>query len=45
MSEQDSLRDWPEVHERYAEHFDVDPKLGREAFAGHPSRQCSPNAH
>jgi len=41
MSEQDSLRDWPEVHERYPEYLDVDPKLGREASL----QQCSPNAH
>ena len=35
MSEGDSLESWPEVHERYAEQFGVDPQLGREAFAQH----------
>ena len=31
MSEADSLADWPEVHERYAQRFDVDPEVGRRA--------------
>jgi uncharacterized protein YndB with AHSA1/START domain len=35
MSELDSLERWPETHERYAQHFGVDPELGREAFAQH----------
>jgi hypothetical protein len=38
MSEEDSLRAWPQVHERYAEQFGVDPELGREAFAAHQSK-------
>jgi hypothetical protein len=33
MSEADSLKVWPEVHERYAEEFGVDPELGRKAIA------------
>jgi hypothetical protein len=28
-----SLEHWPELHERYAEHFGVDPEIGRRAFA------------
>ena len=36
MSEADSLRAWPEVHERYAEAFGADPEVGRRAFAAHP---------
>lgn len=35
MSEGDSLRDWLEVHDRYAERFEVDPELGRSAIAGY----------
>jgi uncharacterized protein YndB with AHSA1/START domain len=35
MSEAESLKAWPEAHERYAERFGVDPALGREAFAQH----------
>ncbi len=36
LSEADSLQLWPEVHERYAIAFDVDPEIGRRAFAAHP---------
>jgi len=36
ISEPESLELWPEVHERYAETFGVDPRLGREAYAEHP---------
>ena len=36
MTEADSLAAWPEVHERYAERFDVDPEIGRRAYAEHP---------
>ena len=36
MSEAESLADWPAVHERYAERFEVDPELGRRAYAEHP---------
>jgi uncharacterized protein YndB with AHSA1/START domain len=39
MSEADSLESWPETHERYAQHFGVDPVLGREAFAQHSAEQ------
>jgi hypothetical protein len=38
MNEEDSLAGWPEVHERYAERFGVDPELGRKAFADHPTQ-------
>lgn len=37
VSEADSLRGWPEAHERLAARFGVDPELGRRAFAEHPS--------
>jgi uncharacterized protein YndB with AHSA1/START domain len=33
MSEPDSLELWPEIHERYAETFGVDPEVGRRAIA------------
>ena len=36
MSEAVSLELWPEVHERYAERFGVDPEIGRQAYAAHP---------
>lgn len=36
MSERDALVAWPDVHERYATTFEVDPELGRAAFAAHP---------
>lgn len=36
MSEAESLKDWPDAHERYAELFGVSPELGREAYANHP---------
>ncbi len=36
LAEAESLREWPDVHERYAEAFGVDPELGREAYADHP---------
>ncbi len=36
MSEAHSLAAWPEVHDRYAERFGVDPELGRRAYAEHP---------
>jgi uncharacterized protein YndB with AHSA1/START domain len=36
ISEADSLELWPEVHERYAATFGVDPELGRKAYAEHP---------
>ena len=39
LGEADSLEGWPEVHERYAERFGVDPRLGREAFAQHGAQQ------
>jgi hypothetical protein len=39
LSEADSLRSFPEVHEHYAERFGVDPELGRKAFAEHPTQQ------
>jgi uncharacterized protein YndB with AHSA1/START domain len=36
MDEPTSLREWPAVHERYAEAWGVDPDVGRRAFAEHP---------
>lgn len=36
MDEAVALEAWPEVHERYAEGFEVDPELGRRAYAEHP---------
>ena len=35
MSEAKSLQSWPEIHERYAEKFGVDPGVDRKAFAQH----------
>jgi uncharacterized protein YndB with AHSA1/START domain len=37
LSEAVSLETWPQIHERYAEKFGVDPGLGRKAFAQHQS--------
>jgi uncharacterized protein YndB with AHSA1/START domain len=37
LSERDSLALWPQVHERYAETFGVDPEIGRRAYAEHPA--------
>jgi uncharacterized protein YndB with AHSA1/START domain len=31
-----ALELWPDVHERYAERFAVDPEIGRRAYAEHP---------
>jgi hypothetical protein len=39
MGEADSLHVWPEIHERYAEQFGVDPELGRKTFAEHQTQQ------
>lgn len=39
LSESDSLARWPAKHERYAERFGVDPRLGREAFARNAARE------
>lgn len=36
MSEADSLAGWPEVHDRYAERFGVDPEVGRRVYVEHP---------
>ena len=36
MDEATSLQLWPDVHERYAERFGVDPEIGRTAYAAHP---------
>jgi hypothetical protein len=32
-----ALELWPEVHERYAERYGVDPEIGRRAYAEHSS--------
>jgi uncharacterized protein YndB with AHSA1/START domain len=37
MDERTSLELWPDVHERYAERFGVDPEIGRSAYAAHPA--------
>lgn len=39
MSERESLEHWPELHERYAERFGLDPELGRRTFAEHNPQQ------
>jgi hypothetical protein len=39
LGERESLERWPDIHERYAESFGVDPRLGRETFAKHVTRQ------
>jgi uncharacterized protein YndB with AHSA1/START domain len=36
MDEAASLDAWPDVHERYAQAFGVDPEIGRAAYAAHP---------
>jgi uncharacterized protein YndB with AHSA1/START domain len=36
LGEAESLEQWLAVHDRYAETFGVDPRLGRDAYAGHP---------
>lgn len=33
MSEADSLRAWPDVHERLAKTWNIDPEIGRNAYA------------
>jgi uncharacterized protein YndB with AHSA1/START domain len=38
LGAKESLEKWPEVHERYAEAFGVDPEIGRRAFAEHPTQ-------
>lgn len=39
MGEKESLEGWSEVHERYAADLGVDPELGRQALADHPTQQ------
>ena len=39
MSDKESLEGWSEVHERYAADLGVDPELGRQALAEHPTQQ------
>lgn len=39
ISEKESLEGWSEVHERYAADLGVDPELGRQALADHPTQQ------
>jgi hypothetical protein len=39
MSEKESLEGWAEVHERYAADLGVDPEVGRQALADHPTQQ------
>lgn len=37
MDEAAALAAWPEIHERYAAAWDIDPGIGRAAFAEHPA--------
>lgn len=37
MDTDTSLELWPDVHERYAERFGIDPEIGRSAYAAHPA--------
>jgi uncharacterized protein YndB with AHSA1/START domain len=39
LGERESLEVWPALHEAYAERLGVDPALGREALAAHPTQQ------
>jgi uncharacterized protein YndB with AHSA1/START domain len=39
ISDGESLERWPELHERYAEAFGLDPEVGRRTFAQHHPRQ------
>jgi uncharacterized protein YndB with AHSA1/START domain len=39
IGERESLQRWPELHERYAAEFGLDPELGRRTFAEHPAAQ------
>lgn len=39
MSEADSLTAWPDVHERLAETWNIDPEIGRNAYAQHSREQ------
>jgi Activator of Hsp90 ATPase homolog 1-like protein len=36
LDERESLTLWPDIHERDAADFGVDPEVGRRAFAAHP---------
>jgi len=39
LAEKDSLQRWPDLHERYAESFDIDPEVGRRTYAEHMTPQ------
>ncbi|HTN22955.1 MAG TPA: SRPBCC family protein [Solirubrobacteraceae bacterium] len=39
IGERASLERWPQLHERYAEAFGLDPEVGRRAYAARPARQ------
>lgn len=39
VGDAESLEAWPELHERYAEQFGVDPEVGRQAFKQHSTQQ------
>jgi uncharacterized protein YndB with AHSA1/START domain len=39
ITEAESMQGSPALHERYAEHFGIDPELGRRAFAEHANKQ------
>jgi uncharacterized protein YndB with AHSA1/START domain len=38
LDEAEALKAWPEMHERYAEKFGVDPEVGRQAFKQHATQ-------
>jgi uncharacterized protein YndB with AHSA1/START domain len=39
ISNEASLENWPDLHERYAEEFGVDPEVGRKAFKEHATQE------
>lgn len=39
IGERESLQGWPDLHERYAAEFGLDPEVGRRAYAEHPATQ------
>ncbi len=41
IGEQESLKAWPDLHERYAEEFGVDPEVGRQAYKQHATQAVS----
>ena len=39
LSEEEAHERWPELHERYAESFGLDPEVGRRMFAQHQRQE------